>query len=182
MKNTLLIPDYNRKLRAALAHIPDTAQRIKPVRTHRDIAHLCGVSGVYVIFQPEGLYVGSSKNLRARLTNWRAILGPFKFKAYKHDEPRKAEQRVLKELRARGYVLLNKNDAVKQYVRHPKKKAAPKKKRGPKVRRFVTIDGVTKPMSVWCRETGISVECAGMRIKHLGWSEAAAVTTPKRGA
>jgi len=43
--------------------------------------------------------------------------------------------------------------------------------------RYVTIDGVTKTITEWCRETGIKSHIAYWRIKS-GWEPARAVTEP----
>lgn len=46
--------------------------------------------------------------------------------------------------------------------------------------RMITVDGVTKCISEWARELGISHSAIILRIKY-GWSEKLAVTTPKNG-
>ncbi len=41
----------------------------------------------------------------------------------------------------------------------------------------ITVNGVTKPLADWCRETGVRTGTAHQRI-HRGWDPASAVTTP----
>ena len=45
--------------------------------------------------------------------------------------------------------------------------------------RYITIDGITKTMSEWAREYGVSPELIKDRILKLHWDPAEAVTTPK---
>jgi len=42
----------------------------------------------------------------------------------------------------------------------------------------VTIDGVTKNRSVWCREYGIALTTVRNRVQRSGWSWERAITTP----
>jgi len=44
--------------------------------------------------------------------------------------------------------------------------------------RWLTIYGKTMCVTDWCRQTGISSPCAYYRVRKLGWSWEAAVTTP----
>lgn len=46
--------------------------------------------------------------------------------------------------------------------------------------RLATIDGVTKPLAVWCEERGISYGAALQRIDYRGWDVEAALTLEMR--
>lgn len=151
-----------------------------PSRIYPELRLWDRVAGVYVLQFDRGFYVGSSKNLRARIRDWyETATAPFKWKCFATDDFRRTEQKVLAQLRRRGVTVLNINNAVRQKMRNPRRRARPKPLKGPHIRHWITIGGIRKPMSVWCRETGISVECALARIK-FGWTEERAVTTRKR--
>ena len=45
--------------------------------------------------------------------------------------------------------------------------------------RMITISGVTKTLSMWCRDNGVDYKAAHARLR-AGWTEVAAVTTPVR--
>lgn len=42
---------------------------------------------------------------------------------------------------------------------------------------LLTMNGVTKPLQIWAKETGIHWNVIRMRVKHLGWSHEKALTT-----
>jgi len=44
--------------------------------------------------------------------------------------------------------------------------------------KLLTIDGVTKPLSDWCKEYGIGSKAVLYRLKHRGMSHKEAITTP----
>ena len=150
-------------------------------RRHYDLDPFDGVSGVYSLHFEHGVYVGSSRDLRSRIRSWYGLTdNQFTYKCFPTPDHRGTEDRLIRELRRRGVTLLNKVNAVgRPYQKRPRKSKPPKVLKGYHIWRYVTVDGVTKPMSVWCRETGISVELALVRIKQLGWTEQRAVTTRK---
>lgn len=151
-------------------------------RRHYNLEEYDGKPGVYILRTARGLYVGSSKNLRSRLRQWALLLPGHEFAAYPCTDYREAEQRMIDRIRARGHRVTNIVNAVraKELPRPPSLKNTLYPK--PRHRRVVTVDGITKPFGHWCRETGISIELALVRIKQGGWSEQAAVTTPKNGS
>ncbi len=144
-----------------------------------DLDHLDSKPGVYVLTFPDGIYIGSSKNLRARIRCWLSTRKPLGYTFMITSEYREAEDRLIRKARARNLPILNRNAALRKYHRHPRTRRRKPPLKGPKIRRWITIDGVRRPMSEWCREAGISVECALMRIRY-GWAEREAVMTPKK--
>jgi len=84
------------------------------VRTHKrfEAPH---APGVYVLQFEDGLYIGSSKDLRKRLHCWQTRLGMLpKFRLIVTDDYRYQEQRLIERCQRRGIPLANKNRAVQK--------------------------------------------------------------------
>jgi hypothetical protein len=172
----------------------------------RNFGHIPSGPGAYLLYQNNKCYVGSSKNLRSRLrSHLRGPMAEWEMRFFLDARYRLREQKIIEALLAEEVELVNVNAVCEvlygvPYVkpRNPESLLSRCRVAGvpygtayarllaggdPFVRpmkhlRMVTVRGKTKPMSQWCRETGISIELALARIKK-GWPEAEAVSRPK---
>jgi len=169
----------------------------------KNYGHIPALPGAYILSEGNKCYVGSSKNLRVRLrTHASRKFGEWEMRFFVDSAYRRREQKIIEDLLCEPSVqVVNRCNAIRALKeRHRRSSfrsvvlasgisygtAISRKRKGldPFVKptrhlRMITIKGVTKPMSQWCRETGISIELALGRIK-LGWSVERAVTEKKK--
>jgi hypothetical protein len=152
----------------------------KPGARHRILKPLRHISGAYLLQKNRACYVGSSRDLQARLRAHIPRFGGWKVRVFPDTAPILREQKIIEALLGEGIKLLNAVSARRR-PRYRDAKPPPKPryvKKGYNYR-MVLVQGVAKPMSVWCRETGISVELALARIR-IGWPEEQAVSKPRK--
>ena len=173
----------------------------------RDYGHIPSFPGAYLLHKDNKCYVGSSKNLRSRLRSHASSrFADWEMRYFPDERYRLREQKIIEALLAENIELVNIRACCEvtyevPYIkpRNPRSllsrcrlaevsyaTARSRIKNGndpfvapTKHLRMVSVRGVDKPMSVWCRESGISIELALMRIRK-GWTEADAVTRKKQ--
>ncbi len=149
-------------------------------RHHKNLAHLRGVSGAYLLQIDNQLYVGSSKNLRTRLVEWSRKFPGAKYQAIPAGNYRELEQRLLNKAKHKLISVKNINNVIAApYQKKTKQKKIKPRGPGRKPERKITVSGVTRTLGEWCRLSGIEKGLFYARL-HVGWTEQEAIKQRSR--